>query len=63
MTVIDIRDGGKAFNERYDVTVGVIHLVVQDRESQPIKIAGYCWPEEKTEHIERLKRIVWEQTP
>lgn len=61
MTIIDVRDGGHAFAEKYNVTIGVIHLIVQDGESKPEKIIGYCWPEEKETNIKMLKRIVWEQ--
>lgn len=61
MTIIDVRDGGMAFSSVHDVMIGVIQLVVQEGESKPQKIIGYCWPEEKEDHIKRLKRIVWEQ--
>lgn len=60
MTTIDIKDGGMAHNAKHNVTVGVIHLVVTHRESAPVVFKGYCRPEEKQEHLARLRRIVWE---
>ena len=60
MTVIDVRDGGMAFSSVHDVMIGVIQLVVQEGESAPVIYKGYCWPEEKQEHLVRLRRIVWE---
>lgn len=62
MSIIDIKDGGLDHNEQFNVTVGVIHFVVQQAEGELKKITGYCKPEAKQDIIKTLKeQIVWEQ--
>lgn len=61
MTLIDIKDAGLASNNKYDVTVGVIDLVVTRRGAEPETLRGYCRPEAKPVIISTLKKIIWEQ--
>ena len=61
MTLIDIKDAGLARNVKYDVTVGVIDLVVTRRGADPERLRGYCLPEAKPGIISTLRQIIWEQ--
>ncbi len=63
MTLIDVQDGGLARNDKFDVTVGVIRLVVTDGDAAPSTITGYCRPEIQRSLIRLLNHeIVWDQT-
>lgn len=62
MTLIDVQDGGLARNEKYDVTVGVIHMVVSINDAAPAILRGFCKKEIKRDLIRLLReQIVWEQ--
>ncbi len=61
MTLVDVQDGGLARNEKYDVTVGVINLLVSRGGAAPEKITGYCSRENKSAILNILKsQIVWQ---
>lgn len=60
MQLIEIKDGGITRPKYYDMPVGVIHLIVSDREAEPQTITGLCCPEHKSGIIAELKKMAWE---
>lgn len=61
MHLIKIKDAGLARNEKYNVTVGVIHLLVSNRGEAPSKVTGFCDPKNKPDIMSALRKIIWEQ--
>jgi hypothetical protein len=62
MNIIDVHDGGLATNEKANVTVGVINMIVTNGDATPETITGYCRPEIKQSLIRILNNeIAWEQ--
>jgi hypothetical protein len=62
MNLVEVKDGGLDRNEKFNVTVGVIHLVASSGDAKPETITGYCRPEIKQSIIRILNNeIAWEQ--
>lgn len=60
MQLIEVKDGGITRPKYFDIQIGVIHLVVSERESDPHTITGYCNPAHKSGIIAAMNKVIWE---